>query len=1046
MRAWQGKMLRLNALAGLACVSPGLAVLACSVFLAACSGGVSVGSSSSSPGGGSASSSGGSLPEITIAPASAILLVGAGQLTFSATVTDSPDTAVTWQVAGVTGGDPSVGTITTSGIYSAPSSVPATGSVTVTAVAVADSSRSASAIVTLMAPGIVGPTVPGVLRAASIATGSVTLTWTASADPGGPGIAGYYVYRNGTQIAIVSNGAVYTDSPLTAATAYSYQVAAFDSAAAPNVSALTGPLDVQTLPDTQAPTVPVGLSASNIATGSITLSWSASADLPNPGATGLGGYYVYRNGSRIATITSGATFSDTPLTASTTYSYQVAAFDNAAPANVSALSSALRASTLADTQAPTVPTGLTVTSKTSTAVALAWNASSDLPNPGATGVGGYYIYRNGLQVGTASGTSYTDSGLSATTTYGYRIAAFDKATPANVSAQTAPLSASTPGPLSVTPHNAELTSGQTQQFVTNAPNGTALNWSVDGIAGGNGSVGAVSAVGLYTPPSAGGVHTLTVAGTISSSYSDTATIAVTDLTAIATYHVDLARTGQNLQEYALTPATVQGGSFGKLWSCPLDGAAYAQPLYMASVMIGGGVHNVVLIATMHDSLYAFDADNPNCVTFWQTSFINPGGGVTSSTSANASCNDVLGEYGINGTPVIDLNTQTIYLVTNTTENGTVYQRLHALQLATGSEQPQSPRTIQASVAGNGDGGTSVNFSAGAQNQRTGLALSGGGVLIGWGSHCDDDPWHGWLMRYDATSLAQTAVFNSTPNGFEGGIWMAGAAPALDSSGNLFLSTGNGDFSDTNSNVPALAPNNDFGESFLNLNPYSLSVQDFYTPSNNALWSSEDRDIAAGGLVVIPDGDGPANHPNLLIGTDKQGHIWSIDRNNMSGYVAGADNTVQYLILPGASAYSIHNVPAYWNGMVYVAMDGGPLMALQFTGGLLPARGGIAIAASQSAESYGYTPPSAMISASPAGNAIVWALDNKANGTDDGAHALGPAILRAYDATNLGVTLYSSDQRTADTAGNAAKFTLPVIANGHVYLAGASSMTVYGLAP
>lgn len=917
-----------------------------------------------------------------------------------------------------------------------------------TAVAVADSSVSASALVTLTAPATSGPTVPGVLRAASIATGSVTIMWTASTDPGGPGIAGYYVYRNGTQIATVSNGAMYTDSPLTAATAYSYQIAAFDNAVPANVSALSSTLSVTTLADTQAPTVPAGLSARNVATGSITLDWSASTDLPSPGATGVGGYYVYRNGTRVATVTNSATFSDTPLMASTAYSYQVAAFDNAVPANVSALSSALSVTTLADTQAPTVPTGLAVTSNGPTAVALSWNASTDLPTPGATGIGGYDLFRNGTQIATVtSGTTYNDSGVSASSTYSYRVAAFDKATPANVSAQSGPLVVSTPSPLAVTPHNAQLTVGQTQQFATNAPGGTTLTWSVDGTTGGSSTVGTVSATGLYTPPSAGGTHTLTVATSSSPSNSATAAIAVTDLAGITTYHNDLARTGQNPKEYALTPTTVSGPGFGKRWSCALDGAAYAQPLFVANLAIGGGRHNVLFVATMHDSLYAFDADNASCVTYWHKSFINPSAGNTSTSSATANCNDVLGEYGINGTPVIDLNSQTIYLVTNTTENGTIYQRLHALQLASGTEQPNSPIVIQPSVAGNGDGGSSVNFSPIAQNQRTGLALSGGGVFVGFGSHCDDYtyPWHGWLMRYDASSLTQTAVFNVTPNGVSGGIWMSGAAPAVDAAGNLFVSTGNGDFSDTGSSVPAMAPNNNFGESFLNLNASTLAVQDFYTPSNYLQWSNGDLDIAAGGVVAIPDGAGPSGHPNLLIGIDKQGHIWSIDRNNMSGYAPGADNTVQNLLLPNASTYAVHNAPAYWNATVYVAVNQGPLMALQFAGGLLPVSGGSSIAASQSNETYGYTPPTPTISYSSSGNPIVWALDNQANGTDNGAQSLGPAILRAYDAYDLATTLYSSANLTADTAGTAAKFALPVVANGHVYVVGANSLTVYGLA-
>jgi hypothetical protein len=590
-----------------------------------------------------------------------------------------------------------------------------------------------------------------------------------------------------------------------------------------------------------------------------------------------------------------------------------------------------------------------------------------------------------------------------------------------------------------------LTLLQTQQFTTSAPTGTVLNWSVDGVAGGNTTVGTVSNVGLYTPPATAGTHTVSAAN---SAYTGSAKVAVTNLTGVTTYHNDVARTGQNLQEYALTPTTVSGGTFGKRWSCPLDGAAYAQPLYVANLSIGGGTHNVVFVVTMNDSIYAFDADNPGCVTYWQVSLINPSAGITTQSSAGASCNDVLSQYGINGTPVIDPVAQTIYLVAATTENGTYYQRLHALSLINGTERANSPVPIEATVPGDGSGGTSVTFNALYENQRTGLVLTGGGVIIAWAGHCDSkvNPWNGWVMRYDATSLARTAVFNATPNASDGGIWMSGAAPALDSEGDMFLSTGNGTFDDTSNALPALSPNNDFGQTFLNLSPSTLAVQDFYTPSQNAAWSQKDLDISAGGITVLPDGVGPSGHPNVLVGLDKQCHLWMIDRANMSGYSPTADNTVQFLTLPDAAEYSVHNSPAYWNGTVYAAVNYGPLMAMQLSNGEIPESGEIALLASQSAETYAYPPPTPMISASPSGGAIVWALNNNANGTDNGSTALGPAILLAYDATNLGTTLYSSANLAADAGGNAVKFTLPVIANGHVYVAGAGSLTVYGLAP
>ena len=228
--------------------------------------------------------------------------------------------------------------------------------------------------------------------------------------------------------------------------------------------------------------------------------------------------------------------------------------------------------------------------------------------------------------------------------------------------------------------------------------------------------------------------------------SASATVAVTDLGGIYTYHADAARTGQNLREYALTPASVASTAFGRRWTCPVDGEVYAQPLYVANVAIGGGVHNVLLVATQHDSLYAFDADSPACATFWTVSFL--ASGVTTVPVADTSCDDILGEYGVTGTPVVDPGTATVYLVAKTREGSSYAQRLHALDLATGAERAGSPVAISASVQKNGGG--SVAFSPLWQNQRAGLALAGGGVYIAWAAHCDRNAYWGWVMRYDAS--------------------------------------------------------------------------------------------------------------------------------------------------------------------------------------------------------------------------------------------------------------------------------------------------------
>ena len=308
------------------------------------------------------------------------------------------------------------------------------------------------------------------------------------------------------------------------------------------------------------------------------------------------------------------------------------------------------------------------------------------------------------------------------------------------------------------------------------------------------------------------------------------------------------------------------------------------------------------------------------------------------------------------------------------------------------------------------------------------------------------------MRYDQASLDQTAVLNTTPNGSEGGIWMSGGAPAIDSTGSVYVTTGNGTFDDVHGAVPPAAPANDFAMSFLRLDPSSLAVKDFYAPSQEALWSDDDLDISSAGVLILPDGAGPGGHPNVLVGSDKQAHLWLIDRTTMSEFNPTTDNALQMLTLPYASGCApdscVFATAEYYAGTVYVGITSGPLLALPLVNGEFVASAqAVAVASSASAESYGYPSPTPMISASPAGNAIVWVLDTQASGTPrNGGTSTGPAILRAYPSTNLATTLYSSSASPADTGGTAVKFTVPVVANGHVYVGGRSQLTVYGLAP
>jgi len=619
--------------------------------------------------------------------------------------------------------------------------------------------------------------------------------------------------------------------------------------------------------------------------------------------------------------------------------------------------------------------------------------------------------------------------------------------------------------VTVSPSLAAVTTGQPQQFTAALANttSTSVTWTVDGTAGGNAGIGTITSSGLYAPPSTAGTHTVTATSTVDTTKSGSGTVAVTDLAGVFTRHNDGARTGQNLHEYALTPSVVGGaGNFGKLFQCTTDGSAYAQPLYVANLAISGGVHNVVFVATENDSVYAFDADASPCVTYWHVSFVNGTSVVPvpasipyqSSLLANW---DILNEIGITGTPVINPSTGTLYVVAKTQEtdqsnNVTYHDRLHAITLTSGSEQTNSPVDITATVNANGG---PVSFTPLTQNQRPALLLSnysgGTAVYIAWASFGDLGTYNGWAMAYDATTLSQVAVWNDTLNGIEGGIWMSNGGIAVDSSGALYISTGNGTFDDTADLVPPMAPNNDFGESFVKLDPSALSVTDYYTPSQNAAWTAQDEDLSSSGVTVLPDGVGPSGHPNTLVGSDKQGHLWLIDRELMSRFSPTTDNTVQFLTMPNIAACSLnctYSTPAYYNGTVYVGMTSNTLAAYTLVSGLFSESGGTATPSSVSAEVYQYPGPTPAISASPVGNgnAIVWVLDTSANGTasDSAPTTLGPAILRAYDAGNLEKTLYSSSTLASDSAGNAVKFTEPTIANGKVYVGGASSLTVYGL--
>jgi hypothetical protein len=507
---------------------------------------------------------------------------------------------------------------------------------------------------------------------------------------------------------------------------------------------------------------------------------------------------------------------------------------------------------------------------------------------------------------------------------------------------------------------------------------------------------------------------------------------------VTTYHNDLSRTGADTQESILTPANVNSTTFGKLFAVPVDGALYAQPLYLPNVTIAGGTHNVLYVATEHDSVYAVDADNGS--VYAQVSLI-PSGGSTVNSSTDLGCGDLVPEIGITGTPVIDPSTGTLYVVAKSKVSGSFVQYLHALDVTTLAEKLGGPTLIQAGVPGSGYDASNgqVVFSPKMQNQRAALALTNGHVLISWSSHCDADPWHGWLMSYGAASLSLEAVFNSSPNSSRSGIWMSGAAPAVDASGNIYLATGNGGFD----------PGSDYGDSIVKLGAPTngaFAVLDYFTPYDQSTLNADDIDLASGGIVLLPP---LASGHQFLAQQGKAGTIVLLDTGNLGKYCgslspacSGADPQIVQEI-QGASS-GIWGSPAYWNGNLYWTGANDTIQAYSFNAG---GSGLISTTpTSHSSQIFAFSAPTPVISANGATNGILWALDGSADdSTCDGG---GSACLGlfAYDATNLANLLYTSAQaaNNRDSPGVAVKFEKPIVANGKVYVGTQGAVTAYGL--
>jgi hypothetical protein len=504
---------------------------------------------------------------------------------------------------------------------------------------------------------------------------------------------------------------------------------------------------------------------------------------------------------------------------------------------------------------------------------------------------------------------------------------------------------------------------------------------------------------------------------------------------VTTYHYDNTREGLNAHETVLTTALVNATNFGLLGVYPVDGKVDAQPLYLGGLKLSGGAApNVVYVATEHDSVYALNAATG--AQIWKKSMLRPG----ETTSDAHNCEQIIPEIGITGTPVIDrsygAHGAIFFVAMSKDANGGYHQRLHALDLTTGAELAGSPTEIAATYPGTGQNshnGTVV-FAPGQYAERVGLTLVNGTLYLAWTSHCDIDPYTAWVMGYSEKTLAQTTVLNLTPNGSEGAIWMSGYDVAADTSGNLYLLSGNGTF-DTKLTPAGLPSMHDYGNAMLELSTAGgLAVKDYFEPYNTIAESKADTDLGSGGAMLLPDSKdstGPTRH--LLVGAGKDGSIYIGDTAHLGKFNQGkSDNSNIYQEVPKALPGGAWSGPAYFNNTVYYAGVRDVLRAFAMTNGKLSAT-----PSSTSAASFAYPGATPSVSANGTSNGIVWAVESA---TDK------PAVLHAYDAGNLKHELYNSSQAAngRDAFGKGNKFITPVVTNGHVFVGTPSGVAVFGL--
>jgi hypothetical protein len=681
----------------------------------------------------------------------------------------------------------------------------------------------------------------------------------------------------------------------------------------------------------------------------------------------------------------------------------------------------------------------TYTDKTTQDITTVVTWSSTQPDNAA-------ISTAGMVTGTAQGSSMIQASLG------------DVQGTTNLNVGSATLTA-----LVVSPQNPAIVDATgTQQFVAKAKfsDGTALDaTSISTWTSSNPQVATVDANGLAKSLAIASGRTATFSSiqAVLGTTKGVSILSVTDhsgngFAGVFTQHNDIGRTGQNINETILTPANVNASTFGKVFSQPVDGNLYAQPLYVPNVNIPGkGIHNVIYVATEGDSVYAFDADNDtsaNTSPLWRVTLLDAAHGAalgaTTASSFQIVCHAIDPQIGITSTPVIDPSAGTIYVESESRENSVYIHRLHALDITTGLERSQSPTVITGIVPGTGDGSANgmITFNAGHHLNRPGLLLVNGIVYVAYASAgCDQKPFHGWVFAFDAQSLSQRAALITTPNGQDGGIWMSGAGVAADSDANIFLATGNGTF-DTVS-IPATQ----LGDSILKLtlNGSQLSLLDYFSPFNQSALDANDGDLGSGGVILLPDQEGP--HPHELVEAGKGAKTYVIDRdqmtaNNLHNCLTDCNNADPQIVQETSAEGVLFSLPAYWNHNLYFWSTGSLLRIFSVSNGMITF-----VAHAPASTAIGFPGATPALSANGATNGIVWAIDGTQNVPDKGI-ATGPAVLYAFDATNLANVLYISSQaaNNRDVGGGSNKFVVPTIANGRVYIGTQAELDVYGLLP